>query len=312
MSLSIGIDIPEDHITQKCSMFGVTGTGKSNGVGVILEEYCKKNMPFVCFDVLGAHWGLAEKYQVMVFGGNKGAEFSLDMAEDMAYGICNNGYNHVVFDFSHLNDFEMQEFTAEFLNTLFKIHSEIKTPRHIFVEEAEVFCPQTGFDSSKVSLLAMNKVMKRGRALGLGMTLISQRPQEVNKRTLSQSQATFLLHLEGVPEMKVVEEIFKREEKDTKKSLVSKVANAKKGECVLYSPQWIGSTQDFKFRVRDTFHAGFTPELGKKVIEPEINKTVISYGNTENKSTEKKEASPKLLIGGLLFGVILYILSTVV
>lgn len=299
MTLSIGVELPEDHITQKCSIFGVTGTGKSNGVGVILEEYCKKKMPFVCIDVLGAHYGLATKYPVIIYGGKNGIEMDREIMGDYYAQLVFSADEHhlsFIFDFSEWNDFEMQLWMSEFLNRLFELHASDRKPRHIFVEEAEVFFPQVNYDEGKHSLLAGNKVMKRGRALGLGMTLISQRPQDVNKKTLSQSQCNFLLHLEGVPEMKVVREMLRSEEKDRRDELINIVTNADKGECLLYSPQWIGKPKSFKFRLRETFHAGYTPKLNEVIHEPELTHKVVPeiiHNDTQN-NTQSEVKGKKL------------------
>ena len=143
---------------------------------------------------MGAHWGLSEKYPTLIFGGRKGESLDKNRGVDLArYAFQTD--DRVIFDLSEWNDFEMQEFVADFLHEIFRLHGEQRKPRHIFVEEAEVFFPQQNYDSSKKSLLAGNKVMKRGRSFGIGMTLITQRPQDVNKKTLSQSQCTFIMHM---------------------------------------------------------------------------------------------------------------------
>lgn len=316
MTLNIGIEIPEDHVTQKCSMFGVTGTGKSNGVGDFLEEYGKKKLPYVCVDVLGAHYGIAEDYEVAIWGGKKGDYLDKVNGAYMANIVYKSDEYHInhVFDLSEWNDFEMQLWMADFCNTIFRLHSMGRKPRHIFVEEAEVFCPQVIYDKSRESLLALNKIMKRGRSIGLGCTLISQRPQDVNKKTLSQAQAHFLLHLEGVPEMKVVREMLRSEDKERRDELISIVTKAKKGECLLYSPQWLGEPQTFKFRLRETFHAGYTPKMNEVVKEPDLVKQVKPKIIDDDEDTEKerKTISAKHLIIAIILGITMYVVSTII
>ena len=312
MTLDIGVEIPEDHVTQKGSFFGVTGTGKSNGGGVILEEYHKKNIPYVMVDVLGAHWGIAEKYSVTIMGGKKGLPLYKDQGDIIAQQIFDFNIKHLILDFSEWNDFEMQIFMHDFGERLFALHEINRVPRHVFIEEAEVFCPQVGYDKSKLSLLTLNKIMKRGRALGLGMTLISQRPQDVNKKTLSQSQFNILMHLEGVQELKVVREIFRSETKDKREELVRTVMNAQKGEALIYSPQWLGVPKKFKFRLRETFHSGYTPELGKVVEEPNILPPAVAppihVETDETKAEDESKSNTKILLGALMAGFALYML----
>lgn len=284
--LEIGVKIPREYITQKCAILAVTGSGKSYGVGSILEEFCKQNMPFVMFDVMGAHWGLAEKYPVAIFGGRKGSQLDKADGVPLAKYVFDTD-ERVIFDLSEWNDFEMQKFVAEFLHEIFRLHGEERKPRHIFVEEAEVFFPQQNYESSRESLLAGNKVMKRGRSFGLGMTLITQRPQDVNKKTLSQSQCTFILHMEGLQEMEVINKMLRND--PNKREHLDEVLKFQKGECLLYSPSWLGEVKRFKFRKRETYHAGDTPSLDGNEVEP----TIIKYERKPLEvEEEKKEEVP--------------------
>jgi len=110
--------------------------------------------------------------------------------------------------------------------------------------------------------------MKRGRSFGLGMTLITQRPQDVNKKTLSQSQCTFILHMEGIQELEVINKMLRNE--PNKIELLDGILKYQTGDCLLYSPAWLKRIEKFRFRKRETYHAGDTPELGKEVIEPSL------------------------------------------
>ncbi len=312
--LNIGIEIPNDYVTQKGCILGVTGTGKSNGLGDILEEFCKNDLPFVVADVLGAHWGLAEKYKVAIFGGDKGEPLNENTPE--LYAEYAFQFDRMIFDMSHWNDFQMQVFMAKFLDTLFELHAKNRVPRHIFIEEAEVFFPQTGYDSSRESLLAGNRIMKRGRTYGLGMTLISQRPQDVNKKTLSQSQANFIMHMEGIQEIEVVNKLLKSETKENRAKYLKLVSQAKLGECLLYSPQWLGKTEFFKFRLRETFHAGYTPKMGETVVEPtdlQVLKPLGRQFNPASDQQDKGDATIEINIeeykSGMRSGVVLAIVA---
>jgi len=314
-NLEVGVSLPREYVTQKCAILAVTGSGKSYGVGGILEEFCKQDMPFVMFDVMGAHWGLAEKYKVIIFGGRKGETLDKTRGVPLARYVFETD-DRVIFDLSEWNDFEMQEFVAQFLHEIFRLHGENRKPRHIFVEEAEVFFPQTNYDSSRESLLAGNKVMKRGRSFGLGMTLITQRPQDVNKKTLSQSQCTFIMHMEGLQEMEVINKMLRND--PNRVDHLDKVLHFQKGECLLYSPSWLGEVKTFKFRKRETYHAGDTPSLDGSEPEPEIiehRANLIEELPEEEKvelETQKSEGNNNKAILLLACAVILLITAFVV
>lgn len=283
--LDIGTKIPADYVTQKAAILAVTGSGKSYGAGDIIEEFLKNNIPFVLLDLMGAHYGLASSYPITIIGGSQGSPLFIYNGPSYAHKIIDN--NAVIFDLSEFDDSEIQTFVADLLNELFKIHTMIRQPRHIFVEEAEVVFPQTNFENSKKSLLAGNKIMKRGRAIGLGMTLISQRPQDINKKTLSQSQCTFIMHLEGIQELEVVRKMLVNVE--NKSELIDKILHFQKGEALLYSPSWLGRIETFKFRKRETYHAGDTPELGKEITIPELHVNKLEPVKVEEKKEDTKQ-----------------------
>jgi len=294
--MNVGIELPKEYVTQKCAILGVTGSGKSYGAGSIIEEFLKEKIPFVLLDVMGAHYGLAEKFDIIIYGGSKGHDLDPSSGEEYAEAIFAESRS-VIFDVSHWNDFQTQEFMAVFLQKLFRLHSEKKTPRHIFVEEAEVVFPQTGFDSSKQSLQAGNKIMKRGRSFGLGMTLITQRPQDVNKKTLSQSQCTFILHMEGLQEMEVVNKMLRNLDNDRRQTLLKRILEFKQGECMLYSPAWLNKIEEFKFRKRETYHAGDTPELNKEVVEPTLkSQQPLIVGTPNSTTSDEQTLKPSIFI----------------
>ena len=301
--LNVGIKLPKDYVTQKACLLGVTGSGKSYSAGDILEEFCKYDLPFVMIDVMGVHWGVATKYDIVVLGGRKGQQLDKSKGKEYAELVCKE-IKQIVFDLSQWNDFEMQEFMAQFLQEMFTLHSSDRIPRHIFVEEAEVFFPQQGYDSSKLSLLAGNKIMKRGRSVGLGMTLISQRPQDLNKKTLSQSQCTFIMHMEGIQEMEVVNKMLRNDPNKTEH--LNEILSFQQGECLVYSPAWLNEIKTFKFRERECYHAGDTPSLDTVMIEPNISQRPISLPVLEEELREKLE-EPQLSGNGKIIVFLLVI-----
>ena len=100
---------------------------------------------------------------------------------------------------------------------------------------------------------------------------------------------------------------------------------AQKGECLLYSPQWLGGNRKFKFPLRECFHAGYTPEIGKVIVEPtdlkiqELVLPIVTSSTTIEKEEEeevdnvkKQIGDTKILMYALIFGVALYIVSVIV
>jgi len=302
LTLDIGIDLPEEFVTKKAAYLGITGTGKSVGAGRTMEEMAKKNIPFICLDVLGVHRGIGESYSnvelINVHDYKDWEALFAHLSE-----LISDPRQSMMINLLEWNDDMMQKAMAIFMNNLFETHRQLQTPRHLFVEEAEVFAPQQGYEESRESLPSLNRIMKRGRSVGLGCSLISQRPQDVNKKTLSQSQCTFLLHLEGVRELKVVDEMLKSS-KD-RKELRQRVEEFKLGECLIYSPQWLGDSIIFKFKNKETKHYGETPDL-KKLDD------YVKPPKKETKKEDKRKVTPQQLTIGIILGLSLYVVSTII
>ena len=103
---------------------------------------------------------------------------------------------------------------------------------------------------------------------------------------------------------KVVEEILKSS--PDKKELRKRIEQFKLGECLVYSPQWLGEPQEFKFLNKESKHYGETPTL-KKLEDYEVKK------KEEEEIEEKKPAvTSKQLIIGILLGITMYVVSTVI
>ena len=83
----------------------------------------------------------------------------------------------------------------------------------------------------------MNCLCKLGRALGYGVTLVSQRPAGVNKEALSQA-AVYLVHnVINNRDLKALDEQLSfGTDKRVVKRLLNGIAAARKGECVAFAP----------------------------------------------------------------------------
>ena len=75
----------------------------------------------------------------------------------------------------------------------------------VFVEECQEFIPQNPQGEENKMLHAFNRMVKIGRNFGIGMSMISQRPQEVNKKSLNLAEILFAFQMTGPQERKTIE-----------------------------------------------------------------------------------------------------------
>ena len=103
-------------------------------------------------------------------------------------------------------------------------------------EECQDFIPQLG---RPVSFDPIVRLCKLGRALGYGVTLISQRPAGVNKEALSQSSIYIVHNIINSRDLKSLEEqlSFGTDKKLVKKMLDG-IVKCNKGEVIVFAPEF--------------------------------------------------------------------------
>lgn len=267
-SLKFSFNLPLDAATKVISILAKREAGKTYTAGVIEEEFAKNSVPFVVVDPMGAHWGIKEKYPVVVFSAYAAFENSSlehipineKLGAEVADTVVQSNISAVI-DLSHFSKTNQRKFSASFAERIYEINS---TPRHIFLEEADIFIPQTIYRETAHCFEAWDTIIRRGRQKGLGCTIISQRAAVVNKDDVSQSDLYLLMNMVSSQDLAAAESLLEPMlEKDDLKTVLHALPQLQSGETYVYSPKWIPSYSD-KFvtiRKRETYHAGATPEF---------------------------------------------------
>ena len=284
--LNIGsISIPGKYITKCCNILAKRGSGKTYLAGVIEEEILKAGYPLVIVDPMGAHWGIREGYKIIIFGGPH-ADIMIDPGdgEILATAIVDLKLSCLI-DLVEWDQDVAREFIATFFNKLYQLNS---TPRHIIIEEADVFAPQSGGSgATKLAFKAVDNLVRRGRGKGIGVTTITQRPAIIHKNILSQADVNIILNLQANRDLQAVVDMLDDDGFDSaqKKVILSKIKRFTQGQALIYSPQWLKMAEPIRIRKRETFHAGQEPEYGvpppkvklKSVVA--LKRKVIAYLN---------------------------------
>jgi len=273
------IELQKDAATQGFAVLGKRGRGKSNLAGCMIEIFAAEQVPFVVFDPPGAHWGIRFEagengqpigpsgFDVLLIGGDN-ADIQLEQtdAKELANIIVDSNLS-VVINMKAMTYTAQQRYYADFSEELFRIN---RTVRHLFFEESQNFAPQMlKFDEQKRALYATEKLIDEGRGIGLGFTLISQRPAAVNKSVLTQTDNFLALGMFAPQDIDQVEDWFKhhvRGDKEKLREIVDEIAGMQRGECWLLSPDWKGTMVKFHVRERVTYHAGRTPKPGERTV----------------------------------------------
>lgn len=273
------IVLREDAATQGFGILGKRGRGKSTLAADMIEIFAAERIPFVVFDPPGAHWGIRfaagadgkptgpSGLNVLLVGGEHG-DVPLDSADpkDLARTIVETNLSCVI-NLKELSYTALQRYFADFAEELFRLNT---TVRHLFFEEAHNIAPQQlKFDEQKRALYATEKLIDDGRGIGLGFTLISQRPAAVNKSVLTQVDNMLVLGMFAPQDIDQVEDWFKHHvkgDKDKLRQITDDIAGMRVGECWMLSPDWKGLMVKFQVRQRVTYHAGRTPKPGERKV----------------------------------------------
>lgn len=122
-------------------------------------------------------------------------------------------------------------------------------------------CPQMCGPDERRMLGAFEDIIKLGRNFGIGATLISQRPQAVNKDALSQTECLVVLQTNGAHERKAIEAWIVYHGLDSAK-LAADLPGLPRGTAWVWSPSWLGITKKVQIAKKRTFDASATPEIG--------------------------------------------------
>ena len=268
--------------TGRTCVIGTSGSGKSYSVGVICEELCKSQIPFVIIDTEGEHSGLKEKYEAIWIGDDEKCDLNwkgLDLNI-----LAQNALDSVplILDLSETD--KPKDKIGTFLSAVYQEISKRRTPYLVVLEEADRFAPQAG-----KRLEIFDEVARRGRKRGLGLMLCTQRPSLVDKNILSQCANQIIGKLVIKNDLQSVAQFFP-------------------GHGLPIQLTALGAGQFFvmgglcpvptlvKFRTRETRHGGITPRLNTQSVRPTIEKILANLRGNAMVVKEKPVLGLPLLI----------------
>jgi uncharacterized protein len=275
----------EDVIGKSVAILGITGSGKSNSASVFVEELLDAGIPLSVVDIEGEYWGLKERYEILVAGGDHAdIPLSAATAEALAEFSVTRRIP-VILDIGELSQDEMFGYLLAYFNRLWAVCKVVSSPYQVILEEAHEFVPQGARTPLKEIL---TRIALRGRKRGLAMVLVSQRSPKVDKDLLTQAQLLFL-HLVVHPvDLRVYEDLIPLPARQVD-DMVSGLAPGH--AVVLYKNTPVVAA----IRMRRTIHGGATPSLeavarpSLREIDPAILDELRATAEVEPGSDEPPE-----------------------
>jgi hypothetical protein len=272
LQISKDLQLPLEAVTQTFGILAKRGVGKTYTAKVFTEELLKNNLPVVVIDPIGVWWGLRSSADgksaglpITIAGGDH-ADVPIEptSGEVLANLIVDEKISMVI-DLSLFRKGEQTKFMIDFAETLYHRN---RTALHVVVDEADAFAPQKPFGNEARMLGAMEDLVRRGRARGIGMTMITQRPAVLNKNVLTQIEVLVALRLVSPQDRKAVEDWIKiHAEADQQKEFEQSLPSLKIGEAWFWSPGWLDIFQRIQVRKLETLDSSSTPKAGMTKVE---------------------------------------------
>jgi hypothetical protein len=281
--------LPIDAVTQKFAWLGTSGSGKTYGSTKLAELMLNIGAQIVVLDPVGVWYGLrlgGPGYKIAVFGGLHG-----DLPIDDSYGtrladlIVDKNISAILDVSQFESDEERDRFATDFMTRFFFRKKELRSAVHIFVEECQEFVPQEMVNKRMVA--AFNRLIKIGRNFGIGVSLVSQRPQEVNKKVLNLCETLFAFRTVGRLDRAQIEGWVSS--KGYAENLDEMLPTLQTGSPHVWSPSWLGVSKVVRILPKVTRDVSETPKVG---VAPTGHESLPPI-NLEDLRASLKELEPE-------------------
>ncbi|MGE0464237.1 MAG: hypothetical protein AB7Q16_22950 [Vicinamibacterales bacterium] len=276
MPLADRLVLPADEaVTQKYGFIGRSGSGKSYGSMKLAELFLCAGAQIIALDWVGIWWSLrlaaggkAPGFEhVYIFGGEH-ADVPLEPTSGgLMADLIVDKHISVVLDVMHFRKAERTRFATAFAEQFFHRKKTARTACHLFIEEAQAYLPQMVRGDEARMVGVFEDIGKVGRNYGIGTTLISQRPQAINKDVLNQIEVLLAFQTNGPQERKAIAG-WTAENTAAGAAMMQQLPGLPVGDALVWSPQWLRVATRVHIAARDTYNASSTPTQQARTVAP--------------------------------------------
>jgi hypothetical protein len=264
--------LPLEAATETFAILGRRGSGKTHTAVIMAEEMLAAGVQIVVLDPLDVWWGLrvskdgkSAGFAIYVAGGShEDMPLAADAGRVIADAVVDRGLS-IVLSLRHLSKTDQRRFVGDFCERLYdrKADPKHRTALHVFIDEADAFVPQRLMPGAERCFGAVDTLVRRGRSSGLAPTLISQRPQVINKDVLSQTEVLVSHQLTGPQDRKALQAWIEANDTEHRgDEFMASLASLPKGHAWFWSPGLLHVFDRVHVRDRQTFDSSATPKAG--------------------------------------------------
>jgi hypothetical protein len=309
-SIAPGLHIPPAFAGRSAFVTGTKGSGKTYTAGVIAEELLESEFHVVVLDPTGVWWGLrhgpadannaAAGFPIAILGGSH-ADVPLEptAGEAVADWLVRSGQSCVLDLSGFGSDAEQDRFVEHLLKRLYRQKADRRDNLHLIMDEADLFIPENPMRGQDFLIGATKTIVTKGRSRGLGMTMITQRPQSIKKSAIEEADVIFAHRMQGLRAVKAMQawtDLYATKEQAAE--FFASLPTLADGECWVWSPQFLKCFKRVQIRHKQTFDSSRTPEPGERPRKPRAAAAIDLANLTQEmlKAREEVQANdPKVL-----------------
>jgi hypothetical protein len=274
--------IPDKALLHHIAILGKAGSGKTVTAKGAAEHLLDAGARVCAVDPTGVWWGLKSSrdgkkaaYPIVIFGGEH-ADFTIGRNHGAAIAeIIGTSDMSSIIDTQQMTVGERTQFFTDFAETLLRKN---KGPLHLMIDEAHVFAPQGRVNDpqSGKMLHAANNLVSLGRARGLRIVMISQRPAKLHKDSLTQVETLIAMRLIAPQDVGAVKDwIGEWADPKEGKEILQSLPSLKTGTGWIWSPE-IGILKRAEFPMIRTYDSSRAPDgESAKVVLAQVDMDTI-------------------------------------
>jgi hypothetical protein len=270
IKIARGFALPAEAVTETFAILANRGAGKSVTAHRLVEQMYRTGLPVVVLDVKGDWWGIRSSASgkgpglpFVIFGGDH-ADVPLEpTAGELIADLIVDDRIPAVLDMSSMSKTKARSFATAFAE---RLYTRNRDALHVVIEEADVLIPQRASADTARLLGAMEDIAKRGRSRGLGLTVVTQRPQEVAKSVLELMETVILLRMTGPRSIKAAQDwisVNAGDDETASRDVVASLPSLQTGEAWVWSPAFLRLLKRVNITKFDTFDSHATPKPGE-------------------------------------------------
>ena len=273
MLTALPLTVLEGHV----GILATTGAGKTYGAKTAVEDLLEAGRRVCVIDPTGVWWGLRAApdgreggYPVAILGGDHAdVPLAPTSGAALARAVAQGAFSCIV-DVVRMTVGERTRWFSDFAEELARSN---RRPLHLVIDEAHLFAPQGRVNDPQSGRMvgAANHLVSGGRAMGLRIMLLSQRPAKLHKDSLTQVAALVPMWMMAPQDTAAVKAwIADAADAAAGREVLTSLPSLETGRGWLWAPR-LGILDRIAFRALRTFDSSRAPAADEEAPTAELS-----------------------------------------